>query len=207
MFTKSITKLAALALSLLALAGFASAQIDSIEQMMQDNARKMANTDVQINDAINRAMQDPQIQAAYNQCQQTSSMCGDFRWYAYNYVTTNGFTDGGAWMNTTRQMDARTQQGWWGVQDAERRSADAMNDWNGSFQRNQEEFGKTITGESTYINSYTGTQEDLPYGWQPETYNTYNGQTYYVDYTGQYYMVDPNNSGWMYSVTPWQPGQ
>jgi hypothetical protein len=219
MFTKSITKLAALVLSLLALAGFASAQYDesiaqlmtSVDGMMVHNQQQIDYTNAQIEDAINRYVQDPQIQAAYNQCLQTSGMCGDIRWFAYNYVATGGFTDGGAWMNTTRQMDARTQQGWQGVQAAEQGSANAISGLNESIANSQAEWRNVMGGGSTWMDPSTGTGYNLPYGLQ-------SGQTWYDAGTGQYYSYNPYNwdqgvyftstDGYTWQqLNQWQPGQ
>lgn len=57
-------------------------------------------------------------------------------------------------------------------------------------------------GNSTYSQPDLGSNFVLPHAWQANSYNTYNGQTYYVDQSGQYFLVDPNNSGNLYPVYP-----
>jgi hypothetical protein len=209
----STKRLAALVISLLALSGLASAQWGMPDFSGVDFnaivAAQSAETQTQINAIMGQAMQQrgPEIQAAYQQCLYSGGYCGSFEEYALNYVTTNGFTDGGAWARQNQANIAAEQQAWQGVQQAEANSAAAIQGLNNNYAQNQWEAGNVLYGNSTWTNSYDNTNHTVPYNWQPDTYNTYNGQNYYVDYAGQYFWVDPNNTGWMYPLNPWQAGQ
>jgi hypothetical protein len=210
MFTKGFTKVAALVLSLLALASFASAQ-DLIEGYMQYNAQQMDYNNAQIGDAINRAMQDPQIQASYNQCVQQGYMCGDLYQFAYNYVTTGGFNDNGAWQRQTQMMNEQQRLGWQGVQVAEQGSANVIAGLNSSIANSQAEWRNVMGGGSTWMDPSTGTGYNLPYGLE-------SGQSWYDAGTGQYYWYNPENRdspvyytsqdnyNWQ-PLNPWHPGQ
>jgi hypothetical protein len=214
MFSQHSKRLAVLALSLLALSGLALAQWGMPDFSGVDFnaivAAQSAETQAQINAIMGQAMQQrgPEIWAAYNQCLQTAGYCGrSFDEFALEYVSTNGFTDGGAW---ARQQQINTEnlgRAWQGVQQAEANSAAAIQGLNNNYAQNQWEAGNVLYGNSTWTNPLDNTNHTVPYTWQPNTYNTYSGQTYYVDYTGQYFLVDPNNTGWMYPLNPWQAGQ
>ncbi len=204
MFAKSKI-LAALATSLLAIAGFASAQYGMPDFSGVDFnaivAAQSAQTQADINAIMGQALQQrgPEIQAAYQQCLQAGYYCGrSFEEYALEYVSTNGFSDGGAWARQQQANAAALGQAWRGVQAAEAASAAAISGLNGSFIANSQEMGNVIVGNATYYGPQGSAV--LPYGWQPNAYYQHQGQSYYVDYSGQYYWVDPNNSGWMYPI-------
>ncbi len=197
----------------LSLAGFASAQYGMPDLTGIDLnavlAAQMQQTQGALNGVMYDAMQQrgPEIQAAYQQCLYSGSYCGSFDEYALNYVTTNGFTDGGAWAKQNQTNIANEQTAWQGVQNAEQGYRDAYGNYTGNFSQNMGEAGNVLMGNNTWTNPQTGGNYTLPYTWQPGTYNSYNGYTYYVDPSGTYYQVDPNNAGWMYQLNPWQAGQ
>lgn len=188
---------AALATALFALFAAASAQVDWYGLV---NAQS-AQTQAYIQGIMQQALQQrgPEIQAAYQQCLQAGYYCGTFEEYALEYVSTNGFSDGGAWQRQQQANTAALGQAWQGVQAAEAASAAAIGGLNGNFIANSQEMGNVIVGNATYYGPMGSTV--LPYGWQPNAYYQYQGQTYYVDYSGQYYWLDPNNSGWMYPIS------
>jgi hypothetical protein len=151
------------------------------------------------------AQRGPEIQGAYRRCLQMGYYCGrSFEEFALEFVTTNGFTDGGSWSRQNQANLRQLQQSWAGVQQAEAASRDAIAGLNAGFAANTHEAGNTLLGNSTYLNPGTGAQHVLPHTWQPGGYYQHQGQTYYVNPSGQYYWVDPNNTGWMYPLAPWQ---
>jgi hypothetical protein len=218
MFTKPIKTLAALITSLVALSSLASAQWGMPDLTNIDlNAYAQQQYDLTTNN-LNGYMQNvmqqrgPEIQAAYQQCQYSGGYCGSFEEYALNYVSTNGFTDGGAWAATQRGMQQREYAAWQGVQQAEANSANAINGWNDNYYQNSSEMGNVITGSSTWVDPMTGTNYTLPYtGVQP-------GQSWYDSASGYYFQYNPYNQqngqyymsqdGYYYQpMNPWQAGQ
>jgi hypothetical protein len=216
MFTNSIKKVAAFTLSFLAFISIASAQymdftgvdLNAYAQQGYDTYTGM------INNSMAGIMQQrgPEIEAAYQQCLNSGSYCGSFDEYALNYVSTNSFTDGGAWAATQRGMQQNEYEAWQGVQQAEWDSANAINNWNGNYYENSNEMGNVMVGNSTWVDPYTGANHTLPYtGVQPGQswydqasglyfkYNPYNQQDgqYYVSQDGSYYQP----------MNPWQAGQ
>jgi hypothetical protein len=205
MFTTSNKTLAALVISLFILTGFSSAQYLPDFTGIDLNAvlaGQMQQTQGALDGVMQNAMQQrgPEIQAAYQQCQYSGGYCGSFEEYALNYVSTNGFTDGGAWARQNQVNVANEQNAWQGVQNAQQGYRDAYGNYTGNFSETMNESGNVLMGNETYDGIQEYGSQVLPYGWQANSYNTYNGQNYYVDDSGQYYQIDPNNSGWMYPI-------
>jgi hypothetical protein len=98
-------------------------------------AAQMQQTQMGINGVMYDAMQQrgPEIQAAYQQCLYTGGYCGSFDEFALNYVTTNGFSDGGAWARQNQANIAAEQQTWQGVQQAQQNYQDAYGQYTGNF--------------------------------------------------------------------------
>lgn len=67
------------------------------------------------------------------------------------------------------------------------------------YFRNQQEAGRGLMGQSTYL-APNGATVALPHGWQPNTTQVYQGNTYHVDASGQYHVLTGN--GWWVPVTP-----
>jgi hypothetical protein len=215
MFTKSITKvLAALALSLLAFVSIASAQYGMPDFTNFDFSGYMQQqydmTTNMINGEMNGILQQrgPEIQAAYQQCLYSGGYCGSFEEYALQYVSTNGFSDGGAWAMTQRGMQQKEYEAWWGVKQAEADSAAAINGWNSNYAQNQGEMGNILMGNSSWVNPNSGTNYQLPYTLQPNSfyYDQSSQQQFWYDPYGQYHILSPDSSWWM-PLNPWQAGQ
>lgn len=175
-------------------------------QQIQAMQAQMNNTiaagQQQVNQIVQQKMQDPQVQAAYQQhvyqAQSQGTQPYDFPTFAYYYAATRGFQDVAGYNATTRDIQNKERIAWQGVRDAETNSANAIAGWNQGYSNNQNEFGNQLMGNSTYVNGNTGQQQVLPHTWQRNTVNQYQGNYYYVDQSGQYWMADPNGSGnWM----------
>lgn len=206
MFTVQLKKVSvALLASLLALVGLASAQFGDITALYnQYAAEQQAYENAVIGGFVQQNMQNPEIQAMYQQ-HSAAGGGGTFEEFAYAYGATGGFTPQGTayWGQVQQGINAQQQTAMTDYRTAQANSAAAIQAMNDSYYQNSQEMGNVIIGNATYAGaSSDGTV--LPYTWQPETYNIYNGQTYYVDYSGQYYQVDPNNSGWMYPINQGQ---
>lgn len=153
----------------------------------------------QVNQIVQQKMQDPRVQQAYQQhlaqARQQGAQPYDFQTFAYYYAATNGFSDVAGYNRTTQDIQGKERAAWQGVKDAEANTAAAINGWNQGYSNNQQEAGRQLMGNSTYVNGYTGQQQVLPHTWGRNTVNQYQGNTYYVDQSGQYWMADPNGSG------------
>lgn len=203
------TAKAALATGLLALLGAASAQyadftgMDITAMYNQYIVQQQANENSYVQGIVQQNMQNPQIQAMYQQ-HLASGGGGSFEEFAYAYAATGGFTPQGMayWGQVQQGINTQQRDAMAGYRAAQANSAAAINAWNSNYYQNSQEMGNVIVGNATYYGPQGSTV--LPYTWQPNTYNSYNGQTYYVNYSGQYYWIDPNNSGWMYPINQGQ---
>ena len=162
----------------------------------------------QVNQIVQQKMQDPRVQAAYQQhlaqAQQQGRQPYDFPTFAYYYAATNGFSAAGVagYNQTTQDITAKERAAYQGVREAEDRSRDAIAGLNEGYSRNSQEAGRQLMGNSTYVNTQTGQSQALPHTWQRNTYNNYQGNTYYVDASGQYWVADPNGSGNWFRMQP-----
>ena len=205
----AIRPLIAAAVALVAAFPFAAqAQATSYDAMMQralaDSARLSQTMQETQNNMVQQAMQNPQIRAGYEQylaqMQQRGGQAMDFATYAYYYMYTKGFSrDGIDHMNRVeRGNQAAEMSSLQGLRQAEQMRGDAQQQQRDSYFRNQQEAGRGLMGQSTYYGQ-NGYQSQLPHTWQPNTYQTYQGNRYYVDQSGQYYRIDAN--GWAYPIT------
>ncbi|MBA2492887.1 MAG: hypothetical protein H0V34_14775 [Gammaproteobacteria bacterium] len=152
---------------------------------------------------VQQNVRNPQIQAMYQQ-HLANGGGGTIEEYAYGWAATGGYTAQGyaAYGATSAQIANEQQQAMAEYRAAQANSAAAIAGLNQGYFNNQVEAGNGLMGNGGYYSSYDGTNQVLPYGWQPNTVNSYNNQNYYVDPHGQYWQIDPNNSGWMYGVDP-----
>jgi hypothetical protein len=197
----------AAALLLACCAAAASAQ-DYAAMIRQSQARQQAIVDAatqRVNGALQQRMQDPQVQASYQQyawrMQQAGQRPVDFPTYTYQYIYTNGFSAAGiAHMRQNEagiaQREAAAVQG---LRQAEAARGQAQQAQRDGYFRNQQEAGRGLMGQSTYV-APNGAQLALPHTWQPNTTQVYQGNTYHVDASGQYHVLAAN--GWWYPVAP-----
>jgi hypothetical protein len=207
MFTKTLIRLGCSAALACAAAGPAFAQ-DYGAMIQQSLARQQAAVDAatrRVDGAVQQRMQDPQVQAAYQQyawrMQQSGQRPMDFPAFTYQYIYTNGFSASGtahARANEAgiAQREAAAVQG---LRQAEQNRAQAMQAQRDGYFRNQQEAGRGLMGQSTYAVP-NGASVALPHTWQPNTTQVYQGNTYHVDASGQYHVLAAN--GWWYPVTP-----
>jgi hypothetical protein len=208
MFTKSITTLVALVTSLFVLTGLASAQylpdftsMDVNGMFNSWNTQLNTQIDQSQQQLIAQVLQDPNFQSMYQQYLASGGTATPEQ-YAYQYAATGGFSAQGMqnYQNSEAASAAKIQGAWQDYQNSVQGYQDAYGNYTGGFANNQTEFGNTLMGNSTYVNPGTGSSYVLPHTWQTDSYNTYNGQNYYVDQAGQYFWIDPNNTGWMYPI-------
>jgi hypothetical protein len=172
-------------------------------QMAQMDAT-LAQAQQQVNGIVQQNMQNPVVQAAYQQhvaeAQSSGQAPMNFETFAYYYAATGGFSAEGkaAWYRNEAANGARVMSAWQGVQAAEANRAAAQSELAAGFSRNQNEFGNLLMGNSTYA-APNGFSSVLPHTWQPNTYHQYNGNTYYVDEGGRYFAY---SNGYWVPLTP-----
>jgi len=200
-----LSALGAVAL-LIALARPAHAQ-DYSQMIRQALARQQAAVDgatQRVNGAVQQRMQDPQVQQAYQQyvwrMQQSGQPSMSFPQFTYQYIYTLGFSQQGVAMARANEagIAQREAAAVAGLREAERNRAAAMQAQRDGYLRNQQEAGRGLMGQSTYV-APNGAGVQLPHTWQPNTTQQYQGNTYHVDASGQYYVLAQN--GWWYPVS------
>jgi hypothetical protein len=210
--------LSSLIFSLLSVSSFAFAQYGMPDFTNMDLSAYMQDQYNMTTNMLNSSMYDimqqrgPEIQAAYQQCLASGSYCGSFDEYALNYVTTNGFTDGGAWARQNQTNIANEQAAWNNVQIAQQGYQNAYGNYTGNYSQNMNEAGNVMMGNSTWTDPTTGANYTLPYlNMQPGQSFYDNATGYYFQYNpynqqnGQYYM-SPDGYTWQ-PMNPWQAGQ
>jgi hypothetical protein len=201
MNTRRIIALAAFLLS----PGFAAAQdftnMDITGMYNNWAAQQNSQMNQQTQQIIGQVLQDPRFQSMYQQYL-ASGGTASAEQYAYSYAATGGFTPQGMqnYQNSEAMSAAKIQNAWRDYQNAAQGYRDAYGNYTEGYSANQNEAGNTLMGNTTYVEPGTGSSYVLPHTWQSDSYNTYNGQTYFVDQNGQYFRVDPNNNGSMYPI-------
>jgi len=205
MFTKTLIRFGCGAVLACASAGSIFAQ-DYGAMIRQSLARQQQAVDAatqRVNGAVQQRMQEPQVQAAYQQyawrMQQSGQRPMDFPTFTYQYIYTNGFSASGiahARANEAgiAQREAAAVQG---LRQAEQNRAQAMQAQRDGYFRNQQEAGRGLMGQSSYV-APNGAAVALPHTWQPNSTQVWQGNTYHVDASGQYHVLAAN--GWWYPV-------
>lgn len=174
-----------------------------IQHQMNQMNQNIARGQQQVNQIVQQRMQDPGVQAGYQQYLGQMAAAGrqpmNYPTYAYYHVYTNGFTAQGMthMRNTEAGIQGREQAAWQGLQQAQAQRAQAQQAQRDGYFRNQQEAGRQLMGNSTYTQANGATQE-LPHTWQRGTTHEYQGQLYHVDASGQYYQRAAN--GWWYPM-------
>ncbi len=149
---------------------------------------------------IQQNMNDPNVIALYNQQVAAGLFHGDLASFAWKYAATGGFSAQGYsnYNNTTNQIADQYRGAFNDYNQGVQNYRDAYSGYTDGYSANSQEAGRGLMGQSTYQGYGNG--QVLPHTWQPNTYNTYNGNSYYVDGSGQYFMADPNGSGYWYPL-------
>ena len=187
-----VAQLLAIAVSVTA----ASAQ--NYDAMMAQSMQQFNNLNSQIQQAeqglVQRNMQDPQVQASYQQyLAQGGNM--PFNQYAYQYAATGGFSDRGKqiYYNNERNIQQREGQA---NQDYRNYSNQLWADTNqyrqDSADRQAHQVGNLMSGTSDYVDPSTGQRWNLPTTTGQFNYDNNSGSTFYNDPQGNYYRGTPN---------------
>jgi len=175
-----------------------------LNRALADSARLSQQMQQTQNSMVQQAMQNPQIQAGYQQYLQQMQQRGgqpmDFATYAYYYMYTNGYSSQGIDHMNRVESGNRAAEGQrlQELRQAEAMRGQAQQQQRDNYFRNSGEAGRGLMGQSTYYGQ-GGYQNQLPHTWQNNTFQIYQGNRYYVDQSGQYFRVDAN--GWMYPIS------
>jgi hypothetical protein len=162
-----------------------NASLAQSNQMAAQMQRMSANI-------VQQNMQNPAVQQAYQRHVANARAQGftpyNFETFAYNYAATGGFSAQGvaAYQANEAANNAKVQSAWQGLQQAQQNRANAIAGLNQGFSNNQNTFGNSLMGNSTFV-APNGYSSVLPHTWQANSYHSYNGNTYYVDNGGRYY--------------------
>lgn len=146
---------------------------------------------------VQQRMQDPAVQRAWQRyLQQTGGRPQmNYPTFTYNYIYTNGFSAQGLAHARANEagMQAREQAAWQGLQKAQANRGAAQQGQRDSYFANQQEAGRQLTGQSTYI-APNGQALQLPHTWQRNSTHQHQGAVYHVDHAGQVHVRAAN--GW-----------
>lgn len=188
--------------TVLALAGPAQAQ--DYQAMIQQSMARMNNIVAQAENrmqgAVQQRMQDPAVQAAWQQyvARNGGRPAMNYPTFTYYYIYTNGFSSQGmAHMRATESgIQQREAAAWQGVRQAEAGRAAAQQGQRDAYFANQQEAGRGLMGQSTY--QAGGWRTQLPHTWASNTTVQYQGHTYHVDGGGRYHVL--GNDGLWYPL-------
>jgi hypothetical protein len=174
-----------------------------IQQQMQAMNQNIARGQQAVNHIVQQRMQDPGVQAGYQQYLAQMAAAGrqpmNYASYAYYHVYTNGFSaQGMAHMRRTESgIQTREQAAWQGLQQAQQQRAQAQQAWQNGYHAHQQEAGRQLMGQSSY-GAANGQTQALPHTWQRNSVQQYQGQWYHVDASGQYHQRGAD--GWWYPL-------
>jgi hypothetical protein len=172
-----------------------------IQQQMAAMNANLARGQQQINQMVQQRMQDPAVQRAWSRYLQSTGgrPAMDYPTFTYNYIYTNGFSAEGVAhaRRTEAGIQQREQASVQALRQAERERGQAQQGLNDSYHARQQEAGRQLTGQSTYI-APDGQALVLPHTWQRNGTYRHQGQTYHVDGNGQYHVLASN--GWWYPL-------
>lgn len=186
-------------------AGFAQNYDAMIQQQMNAMNANIARGQQRVNGIVQQRMADPQVQAGYRQYLAQMRAAGrppmDYPTYTYHWVYTNGFSAQGIAHARANEagIAANERAAVQRLRDAEQQRGAAQQAQRDRYFANQQEAGRQLLGQSTYI-APDGATLALPHTWQRNTTHTHQGRTYHVDASGQYHVLGTN--GWW---TPLQP--
>ncbi len=172
-----------------------------LNQMLQQQHRLQQQMQATEQQVVQQVMQDPRAQTMYQQhlAQGGQMAFPEFAWW---YAATGGFTPEG-----TRRFQAgeaanrqREHDAWRGVQDAERRRAAAQGQHTEGYFQNQQEAGRVLQGQSSWIDPTDGRTLALPYIGPDPVYDPATGKTYARDDMGNHWVGTPD--GYWYPMTP-----
>ncbi|MES2710112.1 MAG: hypothetical protein V4653_00885, partial [Pseudomonadota bacterium] len=135
-----------------------------LDQARRDDAQLTWQMQQAQQQAIARAMQDPECQAHYRAFQQRGGQMS-FANFAYQCAATANFSPEG--MRRYRESEGRNQREEQARREALRRAEEdrgrAQGEYNERYREGQREQGRVMQGQSTYTDPRTGQRVVLPY--------------------------------------------
>ncbi|WP_439575201.1 hypothetical protein [Phreatobacter sp.] len=207
MATRIRTALAALALAAgIGLSAPASAQVyyggynlgpnygAMIEQQQQLARQQQQQMQQQQQQVIAQVMQHPNFGPMYQQHRAQGGQMSPQQ-FAYQLAATRWGSPEGIrhFQNSERANHQREFDSARGLRDAERRRGDAQMGWSNGYHRNNNEFGRTVQGNSTYVMP-NGQTIVLPHTQPGVPQRDQHGRTFVMNNQGQYFMATPY--GW-----------
>lgn len=199
MNTRPLVSTLAAAVVLIAAPAVAQDYGAMVQQQMNLMNANIARGQQMVGDIVRQRMADPQVQAGYRQHLAQMRAAGrppmDYPTYTYNWIYTAGFSAKGIAHARATEAGiasaerAKVQQ----LREAEARRGAAQQQQRDHHAANQQEAGRQLTGQSTYL-APDGAPIVLPHTWQPNTLHVHQGQTYRVDASGRYQVLAAN--GW-----------
>lgn len=158
--------------------------------------QQMAGVERQV---VAQAMNDPRCAAMYRDHRMQGGMLTPEQ-FAYQYAATGGFTPQG--MANYRSSEAANQAGeraaWQGLQQAQAARGAAQAEHSAHFSANQQEAGRSLMGQTTWIEPTYGISAALPQTMPPSSVyqDPHSGRTFGTDASGNMFLWD---QGW------WRP--
>lgn len=203
--TRHALIVAATMLTAAASASDATAQgFDVHAYAMQELNASNANIQRQVDALIGQQMQNPRVQASYQQYLARQRAHGqpamDFPTFTYRFTYTAEFSPEG--IRRAAEVDrlnaAKIAAAQAGVREAQRNYGDAIRDRSESYSRIQGKSGLALRGESTYY-APNGASVALPHTWPVNSMHQHGGNTYRVDASGQYQVY--GSDGWWHPLS------
>jgi hypothetical protein len=172
-----------------------------VQQSMAAMNANIQRGQQQVNQMVQQRMQDPAVQQAWQRYLQQSGGRPQMNYatFTYNYIYTAGFSSAGIAHARANEsgMQQREMQAWRGLQQAQANRAAAMQNQRDHYVANQQEAGRALMGNSTYV-APNGQPLVLPHTWQRNGTYEHQGHVYHVDQSGQYYVRATD--GWWYPL-------
>lgn len=174
-----------------------------MNQYMQQNQALDAQMQQGLQDIVQSNMQNPEVQAAYQQYR-NSGGTADFQTFAYQSAATRAFSpEGTAFYNQNerniQQRDQASLQAYRNNQNMNNAAMQQMHQRNSEIAHYN---GNLLNGTTDYTDPTTGNQYNLPHTLQPDSYyyDQGTGQNFYNDPQGNFYRGDGN--GWYNQLDP-----
>jgi hypothetical protein len=172
-----------------------------LQQQLQQGERLTQQMQQAESTIVQRAMQNPDCIAKYRQHVAAGGGLS-FEQFAYQYAATGGFSAQG--MARFRQGEQANQQrehaAWQDYRQAQQQRGDAQAAYAEGYIANQQEAGRVMQGNSSWVDPATGTARALAYIGPDDAVDTNTGQRFHRDESGQYYAQGAD--GRWYAMAP-----
>lgn len=167
------------------------AMIRQQQQLMQQQQRQMQSQEQQV---IAQVMNNPRFAPMYQQHRMQGGQMSPQQ-FAYSLAATRwGSREGIAQFRQNEQRNQAEERGAVGrLRAAEAERGQAQTNYMNNQHRNNQEFGRTLQGNSTYT-AQNGQNYVLPHTQPGVISRDQNGNAFVMDNRGQYYMQTPY--GW-----------